>query len=81
MSIEPSDKLDKYEYECVLVLANDYSAYDLADHLSDVMRETLSDGRSIWDLSAFDLAMLSVDNYPGGAEGLQFAIMGIEYDA
>ena len=42
MSIEPSDKLDKYEYECVLVLANDYSAYDLADHLSDVMRETLS---------------------------------------
>jgi hypothetical protein len=39
--------MDRSEFKSVSVLAHDYSAYDLADHIADVI-ETLPDGRSIW---------------------------------
>lgn len=73
-TIAPATQPDKYDYKSICVLANDHTAYALADHLADVMPETLSDGRSIWTLTSFDLAILAHNNYPGGAEGLQFAL-------
>jgi hypothetical protein len=66
--------MDRSEFKSVSVLAHDYSAYDLADHIADVI-ETLSDGQSIWTLSAMELALLASDYYPGGAIGLQLALM------
>ncbi|VBA56016.1 hypothetical protein [Mycobacterium pseudokansasii] len=69
--------MDRDEFRAVSVLVGDWPAYDLADHLADVMPETLPDGRYIWDMSAEDLARLSVDHYPGGAVGLQLALMGL----
>jgi hypothetical protein len=70
--------LDRDEFRAVSVLCTDCSAYDLADHLADVMPETLSDGRYIWDMPAHDLALLAVEHYPGGAVGLQLTLMGYE---
>lgn len=70
--------LDRDDFGAVSVLVHDYCAYDLADHLADVMPETLADGRSIWDMPAIELAMLSVVHYPGGAVGLQLALMGLD---
>lgn len=75
---ECGSTLDKWDYKSLSVLAWDYSAYDLADHLADVMPETMPDGRQLWDLPAQELAMLAVDRYPGGACGLQLALEGIE---
>ncbi|MDV3125723.1 hypothetical protein M1247_12420 [Mycobacterium sp. 21AC1] len=66
--------IDRYDYKAVSVLAQDYSAYDLADHIADVMQETLPDGRRIWNLPALDLALLAVQNYPGGATALQLVL-------
>lgn len=70
---------DKYEYESIWALVWDYPAYDIADHLADVMPETLADGRRIWDMTARQLATLALDHYPGGAIGLQLALEGVEY--
>lgn len=69
--------MDRDEFKCISVLAYDYAPYDLADHLADVMAETFPDGRSIWGLSGMELARLAVNHYPGGAMGLQFALMGL----
>jgi hypothetical protein len=71
-------RLDRDEWRSVAVLIWDYPAYDLADHLADVMPETMADGRRIWDMGAEELAMLSVEHYPGGAVGLQLALEGCE---
>lgn len=70
--------MDKYEYRSFAVLVWEYPAFDPADHLADVMPETLPDGRRIWDMPAEDLAMLAVEHYPGGAIGLQLALEGVD---
>lgn len=31
--------IDKWDYKAISVLANDYSAFDIADHLADHMPE------------------------------------------
>lgn len=69
---------DRYDRKAIAVLAGDYSAYDLADHLADVMPETMPDGRRIWDMPAMELAVLASSRYPGGASGLQLALMGLD---
>lgn len=69
--------LDRDEFRAVSVLSSDYDAFDIADHLADVMPEATVQG-SIWAMSALDLALLAVDNYPGGAMGLQLTLMGYE---
>lgn len=68
---------DRYDRKAVFILAEDYSAFDLADHLADVMPETLADGRSLWDLSAHELAVLASAQHPDGATGLQCRLEGI----
>ncbi|OJZ68181.1 hypothetical protein BRW64_00875 [Mycolicibacterium diernhoferi] len=65
----------RYELESVSVLANGYTAFDLADHLADVMPKVIDD-RRIWDMDPLELALLAVDHYPGGAVGLQLALEG-----
>lgn len=69
--------IDQDTFQAISVLINDYPAYDLADHLADVMPET-TNGQSIWDLPADQLAHLAEQHYPGGALGLQLALMGEE---
>lgn len=66
--------MDRDDFKSVSVLAHEFSAFDLADHLADVMPETLADGRRIWDMDATDLALLAVDYYPGGAVALQMEL-------
>lgn len=63
--------LDRYDRKAVFVLSQDFSAFDLADHMADYIPETLPDGRRIWDMSALDLALLAATSYPGGADALQ----------
>lgn len=65
--------LDRYDRKAVFVLANEYTAFDLADHMADVMPEVVG-GRRIWDMSAFDLAVLAAEFYPGGVDALQDAL-------
>ena len=72
--------MDRYDFKAVSVLAHDYSAFDLADHLADFMPERLADGRSIWSLPAVDLAKLSTVYYPTGADGLQWLLDSYELD-
>ena len=67
--------IDKWDHKSIAVLAHDETAYDLADHLADVLPETIC-GRSIWDMSTMALALLAPQYYPGGAPGLQYAIAG-----
>lgn len=68
--------IDRYDFEAVAVMAGYYSAYDLADHMADVMPEVI-DGRSLWDMDAMELAVLASLRYPGGACSLQLALMGV----
>lgn len=72
---EVPDTFDKDDLKAMCVLANDFTAFDLADHLADVMPETVN-GRRIWNMTPLELAKLAVSHYPGGAAALQLALEG-----
>lgn len=72
-SAERLADFDKDDLKAMCVLANDFAAFDLADHLADVMPETV-DGRRIWDMPPLELAMLAASHYPGGAVGLHLTL-------
>jgi len=64
------------DYKAMAVLSWDYSPFELADHLADVLPFEEIRGRRIWGLPAQDLALLAHLFYPGGAQGLQLDLMG-----